>query len=99
MGLPERGLGVESDSRERFGSRETRVGARFTFDLGNRCTDIEMWRNVGVGLRGTRVQRNGVGGMCWWVLNSGPRVLASLRFKMLAFLSIPRSLPMCFYRR
>ena len=53
MGLPERGLGVESDSREGFGSRETRVGALFTFDLGNRCTDRVMWRNVGVGLRGT----------------------------------------------
>ncbi|RXH82901.1 hypothetical protein DVH24_003399 [Malus domestica] len=74
VGLPERGLGVESDSREGYGSRETRVGARFTFDLGNRCTDREMWRNIGVGLRGTRVQRNGVGGMCWWVRNSGPRV-------------------------
>ncbi|RXI06518.1 hypothetical protein DVH24_025654 [Malus domestica] len=82
VGLPERGLGVESDSREGYRSR---VGARFTFDFGNHCTDREMWRNVGVGLRGTRVQRNGVGGMCWWVRNSGPRVLASLRFKCKRF--------------
>ena len=40
--------------------------------------DRETGINVGVRLKGTRVQRDGVRGTGWWVGNSGPGVLQFL---------------------